>query len=63
MQTTTTTIPVIQHWGTALPAPTDTFSARSLTDDDVLTAHEVMGGMSAQSVPPRTLDADAMLTS
>ncbi|MCG8656281.1 MULTISPECIES: hypothetical protein [unclassified Yimella] len=49
MQTTTTTIPVIQHWGTTLPAPTDTFAVRSLTDGDVLTVHEVMGGMSAQS--------------
>ena len=50
MQTTTTMIPVIQHWGTALPAPTDIFSVRSLTDGDVHTVHEVMGGMSAQSV-------------
>ena len=49
MQTTTTTIPAIQHWGTALPASTDTFAVRSLTDGDVLTVHEVMGGMSAQS--------------
>lgn len=57
MQTTTTMIPVIQHWGTALPAPTDIFSVRPhaprLPTSMMTRVQQIVGGsdFSAASEP------------